>query len=362
MMELLTEAAMSFSLDYDVLAFFWTTVAVVFGSKPQLRKNSRPIPKYYRREVIDESALTAEQKKYFAPLDAQLAALNYRPMCTFRVANYGSNLLREYLNPADPANCTVTVVEVQTNLQTVQATTNSCVVSFTTRFGNGKWLITRNMELKSLMDAPDFRVIQECRNVTDIAELKRRHDARSAEFGAPVSPPRDVAGLFEEYEQDNQRMFAFQVQRGILKLNPQGEAYSLTDKAFNRGILNFFNPFARRLSLTSAVFSLLVAAVIPLYGILKLAPRVRESFGALPVFGPDPATLAIVACYALTGVILGLISRNSSYVWVLLITYIPAHLVAGSTLGRFPYGSVAFAVSYFVCRAKQNRQLVLQKS
>lgn len=353
---------MTLPFDYDLLAFFWTTVTVVFGSKSQLRKNTRPIPKYYQRELVEESALSAEQKKYFAPLDAQLAALNYRPMCTFRVANYGSNLLREYLNPADPANCTVTVVEVQTNVRGVQAARNSSMVSFTTRFGNGKWLVTRNMELKSLMDSPDYRVMQECRSVTDLAELKKRHDARSAEFGTPVSPPRDVPSLFEEYEKDNQRMFAYQVERGILQLNPQGDAYSLTDKAFNRGIVNFFNPFARRLSLTNALFSALIAAVLPLYGILKLAPAAMESLGPIPVFGMSPATLAIAACYAATGVILGLIGRMPSYVWVILITYIPAHLVAGSTLGKFPYSTVAFAICYFVCSAKQKRQLVLQKS
>src|SRR5690348_4921257 len=125
--------AMPFSLDYDAIGFLWTTAVVLFGSKPQLRKNTAPIPAHYKREVIEESALTDAQEKYFAPVDAQLAALNYRPFCTFRVANYGSNLLREYLNPADPANCTVTVVEVQTNVKGMQSTRGSQVVSFTTR-------------------------------------------------------------------------------------------------------------------------------------------------------------------------------------------------------------------------------------
>ena len=350
------------SLDYDLIGFLWTTAVVLFGSKPQLRKNSMPIPVHYKREVIDESALTEQQKQYFVPLDAQLAALNYRPFCTFRVANYGSNLLREYVNPADPANCTVTVVEVRTEVKGLAASRNSQVVSFTTRFGTGKWLTTRNMELKSLMDHPDYRIVQECRNVTSIAELKKKHDARSAALGTPVSPPRDVTSLFQEYEMDNQRMFAYQVQRGILKLSPQGNTYSLTDKAFNRGIRNFFNPFARRVSVAGALFSVLVAAVIPLYGILKLAPLVTERLGPAPAVGIAPSTLAIGLCYALTGVILGFLTEAQSYVWIVLITYIPAHLVAGSTLGRFPYSSVAFAVSYFVCRAKQKRQLVLQKS
>jgi hypothetical protein len=353
---------MPFSLDYDAIGFLWTTVVVLFGSKPQLRKNTAPIPAHYKREVIEESALTDAQKKYFAPVDAQLAALNYRPFCTFRVANYGSNLLREYLNPADPANCTVTVVEVQTNVKGMQSTRGSQVVSFTTRFGDGKWLTTRSMELKSVMDHPDYRIIQECRNVTSLAELKKKHDAYAAKLGAPVSSPRDVQTLFEEYEMDNQRMFAYQVQRGILQFNPQQDNYSLTDKAFNRGIRNFFNPFAKRFSIASALFSLLVAAVLPLYGIFKLAPEVSERLGPIPVAGMNPATLAIALCYALTGAILGFLTEAQSYVWIVLITYIPAHLVAGSTLGRFPYSSLAFAVSYFVARAKQKRQLVLQKS
>jgi len=353
---------MSLALDYDLIGFLWTTAVVLFGSKSQLRKNTLPIPARYQREVIDEAALTEQQKSYFAPLDAQLAALNYRPFCTFRVANYGSNLLREYLNPADAANCTVTVVEVHTNVKGLAASKNTHMVSFTTRFGNGKSLTTRNMELKSLMDSPDYRVMQECRGVTSVVQLKKKHDAYSAAFGAPVSPPRDVQSLFEEYEMDNQRMFAYQVQRGILRLSPQGDTYSLTDKAFNRGIRNFFNPFARRLSLTSALFSVLVAAVLPLYGILKLAPLVIERLGPAPAVGMDPSTMAIGLCYVLTGVILGFLTEAQSYVWVVLITYIPAHLVAGSTLGRFPYSTVAFAVSYFVCRAKQKRQLVLQKS
>jgi hypothetical protein len=353
---------MSLSLDYDLIGFLWTTAVVLFGSKAQLRKNSLPIPARYEREVIEESALTGQQKSYFAPLDTQLAALNYRPFCTFRVANYGSNLLREYLNPADPANCTVMVVEVHTSVKGLQATRGSQVVSFTTRFGNGKWLTTRNMELKSVMDNPDYRIVQECRNVTSVAELKKKHDAYAATLGTPISPPRDVESLFEEYEMDNQRMFVYQVQRGILQFNPQANNYSLTDKAFNRGIRNFFNPFAKRFSVTKALFSLLIAAVIPLYGILKLAPLVTERLGPAPAVGIDPSMLGIVLCYALTGAVLGFLTEAQSYVWVVLITYIPAHLVAGSTLGRFPYSTVAFAVSYFVCRAKQKRQLVLQKS
>lgn len=349
-----------FNLDADLIGLFWTTAAVLFTSKPQLRKNSRPIPARFDRQIVEESSLSEPQKKYFAPFDAQLAALNYRPMCTFRVANYGTNLLREYSNPADPAHCTLTVVEVQTNVNGLKAAKNTSLVSFTTRFSTGKELATRNMELKSVMDSPEYRVLQDCPNETNLAELKKRHDARATSFGTPVSPPRDIPSLFAAYEIENQRHFAHQVERGLLRHNLQADAYEMTDKAFNRGIRNFFNPFARRLTIKNALLSLLVAAVIPLYGIVKLGPAVSAQLGSEPAAGVGPGPLVIAACYLATGVLLGLFSEVQSFVWVVLMTYIPAHLVAGSSLGIFPYSTLAFSVSYFVRRAKEKRQLVLQ--
>jgi len=62
----------------------------------------------------------------------------------------------------------------------------------------------------------------------------------------------------------------------------------------------------------------------------------------------------------LAGIILGFIGEAQSYVWVMLITYVPAHLLGGSTLGWFPYSTLTFGISYFVCQAKRKRQLVLQ--
>jgi hypothetical protein len=359
-MELSAEVPMTLPIDGDLIGFLWTTATVVLRSKPQLRKNTRPLPLRYHREVVADSSLSEAQKKYLVPLDSQLEALNYRPMCTYRVTNYGANLIREYCNFADPATCTLTIVEVQINVNGVKGVKNSHVVNFTTRFAGGKWLATRNMALKTVMDAPDYRVVQECPHVTDLAQLKKKHDARSASMGPPVSPPRDVESLFAEGQMDHERFSAFQVQRGILRLNPLGDAYLITDKAFNRGIRNFFNPFAQRISLTNVLFSALIGALLPLFGILKLAPAMAERLGPSPAIGLSPSALVIAACYALAGIILGFVGEAQSYVWVMLITYVPAHLLGGSTLGWFTYSTLAFAISYFVCQAKRKRQLVLQ--
>lgn len=347
-------------IDCDLIGFLWTTASVLFGSKPQLRKNTKPIPVRYQREVLEDSQLTEQQRNYIAPIDAELAALGFLPFYTTHVTNYGSNLVRGYQNPADPASCTLTIVEVRTNVNGVIAVKNSRVVNFTTRFGDGKELTTRNMALKSLMDVPDYKIMQDRPQVTDLTVLKKIHDAKAPSVGVPVSPPRDIASVIAEFDKEHQRFSAFQVQRGIYQLSPQGDTYLMSDKAFNRGIQNFFNPFAKRISITTVLFSALVGAVVPLYGILKLAPAMTERFGSLHVSLIQPSTLAILACYLLAGLILGFIAESQSYIWVMLITYVPAHLVAGWTFGGWPFSTMAFLVSFFLCQAKRKRQLVLQ--
>jgi hypothetical protein len=85
-------------------------------------------------------------------------------------------------------------------------------------------------------------------------------------------------------------------------------------------------------------------------------PRVTNANS--PITGNPEVILK--SFYAITGVLLGLVAETQNYVWVMLITYVPAHLVAGSSFGWFPYSTLAFGISYFVSQAKRKRQLVLQ--
>ena len=349
-----------FAFDIDLLSLLWTTAFVAFGSKSNLRKNAKPIPVRYTRKLLEDSALTEAQRQYIAPVDAQLLALGYQPLYTLSVTNYGSNLVRGYTHPSDPASCTLTVVEVRTNVSGIQNFKNSQVLNFTTRFSDRRELLTRNMELRSVLDSPPHKIMQECPNVTNLAELKKRHDARSATLGTPLSSPRDVQSVIAEFDREHDISCAHQVQQGIYRLTPDKTAYVLTDKVFNRGIRNFFNPFARRMSPTNLVFSALVGAVLPLFGILRLAPMMAERYGSTPLFLLSAASLSILACYTLAGVVIGLFTGSQTYVWIMLITYAPAHFVAGWTFGSFPYSTAAFLASFYAARLIRKRQLVLQ--
>jgi len=349
---------MAFHLDADLLAFAVTTGTVIFGSKASIQKNTRPIPARYDLEEISDAQLAEAQRKYLQPIDEQLGSMNYRPDCTFRAANYGSNLMRRYSNPADPASCGLTVVEVKVQAGQRQSVRNANSVEFTTRLADGRMVSTRNSPNKSLMDQPPYRIVQDFPNLTDLRELKTKHDALAAKFGLTSSPPYGAAAIFDEMQREHTKFSEYQVEHGVLRRTPAGDAYQITEKVMNRGIRNFFNPFSKRFSVTQAVFSLLLGAVLPLFGILKIAPAVAASSyqHALPFAG---ATVAIALCYALAGAILGFACNAQSFVWVMLITYLPAHLVAGN-LGWFPYSTLAFYVAYTVSQAKQRRELVLQ--
>ncbi len=81
--------------------------------------------------------------------------------------------------------------------------------------------------------------------------------------------------------------------------------------------------------------------------------------GNSPLAFPAPI-LVITACYALAGVLMALIGGPKSYTWMMLVTYVPAHFLAGWTFGWLPYSSVAHVVCHYVGQAKQRRSLVLQ--
>lgn len=352
---------MSVPFDADMLSFLWVNLKVILGSKGHLRQNTRPIPMRFEFEEFSPDRLTGAQLEYLKPIDAQLAALNYFPLCTFRVRNYGTNLLRRYANPADRASCALTIVEVKVNVKSVQSVNNASLVEFTTRFSDGRRLTTRNMAQKSLMDQPPDRIVQDFPNVTNLADLKRKHDARAQDLGVPLSPPQDVDAVFNEVQAEHERFSNYQLERGIYATVPQGGAYVVTDKVLNRGIRNHFLPVGSRMSLTRLIFTALVGAVLPLLGILWLSPLLAPQHPG----NPDPwlgsSPLAILGCYTLAGAIIGYAGESQKFNWVFSITYLPAHLVAGWTFGIFPYSTLASLASYFAIQAKRRRQLILQR-
>src|SRR6266566_1618339 len=325
--------------DADILIFALTTAKIVLGGKKRLRESKRAIAVHDEMQEIREDALTKAQKEFIRPFDEQLAKLNYFRDFTYCVTNhrnYGQNLIRRYANPTDSASCTLMIVELKVKVGDVESITTSSSVAFRTRFASGKHLTTRNMSRKSLMDHPPHSIVQECRHTSNLPELKRRHEARAAELGLALSPPSGPEAIMEEHQREHKRFCEYQLERGILRLLPDGEAYEVTDKTRARGIWNHYNPFAKRLSLKELLLAALVGSFLPLFGILKLAPLVtgRLQGTGLSLF-PLP-WLPIGVCYAL------------------------AHFIAGWSFGAAPYSTMAFLISFYVIRMKPRRALIFQ--
>ena len=70
--------------------------------------------------------------------------------------------------------------------------------------------------------------------------------------------------------------------------------------------------------------------------------------------------MTITACYALAGALMALIGGPQSYVWMMLVTYVPTHLLAGWTFGWIPYSCIAHFARHCVGQVKARRGLVLQ--
>lgn len=345
-------------LDTDLTVFLVTVANIAFGSMPALRKNSIDIPVKYEIDEVPALALTERQVASFAPYDEKLAAMNYLPVCTYRVSNYGHNLSRSYVNPVETSRCIVLLVEVTTNVAGLKSVGSSCVLSFETWFADKSLLTTRNMKLKSILDRPPYQTVQECPRITEPAEMKRVHDAAVAKMGCPAPPPSNAAQIFKTIHQEHDWFSEYQLSRGILRRNADGKSYALADKALRRGIWNHLNPFVHRFFVRRFLLAAVLAAVLPIFTFLKLVP-----LAGVALHAGFPVDLAIrgvmLFAYVAAATVIGLMLENATFVWVFILTYLPMRIVAPQAAASMPYSTIAGALAYFVAQARQRRNTIL---
>jgi hypothetical protein len=350
---------MQFPIDAD-LAVFLYTVSKVLRSLPRLRKipTSR-VPMLYRIEKIDPAALTDRQAKYFAPYNEKLSAMNYWPVCTYRIANYGHNLLRNYVNPMETAHFVVLIHEVALRVKGRPSPTNSCTISFHTRFSDATILTTRNMQVRTIMDRPPYQTVQERPEISEPAELKREHDRKVATLGCPVAPPSDADSIFRDVQAEHVRFSEFQLSCGNYKPLLDGSGYAFADRVHWRGIRNHLNPFAHRFSLKRFLPAALTGLALPLLAVMYLAPAAGEATrntGFPPLIAAESVTLF---CYLIAGAIIGYLLERNTFVWVFLLTYLALRLFTSAHIGPLPYSAFAGSVAYSVAQAKKRKRAVL---
>lgn len=349
-------------LDLDWPLFLWINLKTFLNTKRRASENTRRIPMKFAFEQVPDEKLTQAQKDYMKPTDDQMAALNYFPFGTLRITNFnfGKTLYRRYSNPADPASGSLNIVEVRTKVGEVEGVRTSWSVEFITRFPDGRRLITQSKPLKSLFDQPPWRLTRNYPNIRSLAELKREHDTRTRGLGAPLPALQSTTKVFEEIQTEHERNSNFQLERGTYRIAPEGGAYTTSEKVHLRALRNHYLPFGRRLSLSKLVFSALVGALFPLIGILKLGPMLETAHTSFPMVELGLAQFAVATCYLAAGAVIGYFCEDQKLPWIYLITYAPAHLVAGWTFGIYPYSLLAFLMNYYVGQARRRQKLILQ--
>lgn len=347
-------------LDVDLLVFLATAARILFGSMPHLRRNVAAIPAEYEFEEVPPEALTPKQQAFFEPYDKQLLQLQYSPMCTYHVRNYGANLMRRYINPTDRAACTVMAVEVKSRVDGVESANLASNVSFLTVFTDGKQLTTRNMQWRTVLDHPPEYVVQEYAYKEDLAALKKKHDARATKLGVPVSAEMSVPRMFEFYQKQHRRFSEFQVERETFERTATG--YVVSKKAFWRGIRNFLVPFAERFSTTRLVLAGILAIGLPAATYLRIIPTATEYAARARLDAGLIATVVLCASYVISGAAVGILLEKSQFVWGFLFCYAGVHLVTGWWVSPVPFGLIAAVVGHGVARMRKRQRLILRTS
>lgn len=347
-----------FPMDLDLLALLATAGRILFGSMPHLQRNAVAIPAEYEYEVVPAESLTEKQQDFFAPYDRKLAELQYSPMCTYRVRNYGANLMRRYINPTDRAVCTVMAVEVKARVDGVENRNLASNVSFFTVFTDGKLLTTRNMRVRTVLEHPREYVVQECPFEEDLKAMKKKHDARAAKLGVPVTAEMSVPRVFEFYQKQHRQFSEFQVERGTYERTPTG--YVVGKRTFWRGIRNFLVPFAERFSASRLVLAGILAVGIPAFAYLRILPMLMGDAGRGGTNWRLIVVLILIGSYVLAGAAVGLLLEKSQFVWGFLFCFLGVHLVTGWWTSPGPFGLIAAVVGHAVSQMRKRQRLILR--
>jgi hypothetical protein len=350
---------MRFPLDVDLAVFLFVTGKMLFTTLPRMRQSAPHVPVHYQTENVPEASLTEVQASYFAPYDQKLAAMNYRPVCTYLISNYGKNLTRQYVNPAATSRCEVVIHELALTVEGKQAFTSSCVIHFHTRFTDDRILTTRNMKLKNILDNPPYWVLQECPQIDDPAKLKRIHDARAQTMGRPVAPLTDVDRILKDVQSEHERYSTYQLSVGGYQPLLGEDSYAISDKVHWRSVRNYFNPLAQGISAQRFLPFAILAAALPVFARLEYAPAAAHALRILGLPGEFAAQAVIRLCYIVAGALIGYVLESEVFLWAFLLTYLPARLFTSGSLGPIPYSALAAGVAYCVSQFKKRRRAVL---
>jgi hypothetical protein len=320
--------------------------AIVFGI-PLIRFGVH-LPSELDIAVVPDGDLSPAQARYFDRIDAAVRALGYAPALNFTVLNFqGATLSRVYNGAYDAAVLGAHVMRGHAAFDETQVTAQN-YQEWITKYDDGTTLTTRNAELGELFDRMPHQVLQDAvgRNVT---ALKAIHDRKAAEL--MPRGPRHVAAAqaIEEFRDYHRRWCAYQVGRGLLVADTTGEKYHPTVHTASRGIFNFLNPLADNFTLPRFLAGVVAGAGLP------IAAALATDLG----FVPGPPWIAPAVAATLAGAVVGVLFTGKSFVWSLLLGYLPLRLLGEEPVPQLMLALWMGAVSETVGRWRDRRRLLV---
>lgn len=288
------------------------------------------LPRELSFEKFDDIELSPRLLAYFQALDVELSPLGFGPVLTFEVTNLqGANMTRVYQSEHDSAVAGATCMRGEAAVAGA-APTGQNYVEWITRYEDGSSLTTRNVTIAELFDLMPGETRLERPGERNLEKLKAHHDRKAEELrvrGARFPHGRDVLGEFAEY---HERWTAFQESQGLVRYDPEKQVYKASAKAAWRGVANYLNPLADNFSLGRFALGLLLGSGLPVLGVLAGdRPEVSgwaEAMGATPEVG---AWVVLGLAFTLGGAAVGALFTTKSFVWALLLGYVPIRLLGG---------------------------------
>ncbi len=294
----------------------WAIGLMLVIGLPRIRSNIK-LPREISLVPVPEDKLTAEQASFFREFDEKLAPLGFVPGLTYTAPQLsGANLSRAYFSSVEPTYINVVA------LTTPKGMRATSYVEMVTRHQDGGSLNTKNSQISSVFAAMPGRISQNFPGVTDIVELKRRHDARRGKLayrGEAFVTPDKYTTNFQDY---HRRWCEYQVKQGLLRPDQGAGVYRATTRLGLNGIFKYINPLADNFTLPRFATGTLLGVALPLVAILD--PGVVAS--RLPWQAATPMqtqAMLVLSCYVLAGIAVGYVFSAKSFIWAFILGYLP---------------------------------------
>ena len=309
--------------------FVWIVGCTIAVAVPIILHKIR-LPRHLQYVTLSADQLTAGQREFFASYDSRVREMGYTPFVTYRINNIpgSKNLLRTYLNSTDPVRCTVQVsAAVDGPVQFEQ-------VQFITQYADGSQSFTTNRQTSGTFDCEPDKFLQECPGLTDLRELKRRHDHFSEQYMTRGPVFTDTAHFFDGAQRRYDKEISHQVHQKLLRLDAAKNEYRVTLRWALRMQSKMWNPLADNFTLRKLATALAIGGLPVVVGLWQMQ-FVRQMDPSM--IGPmDPGWFSMLTLsYVVAGIAAGIMFGHKSFLWAFLLGYIPNLLVPSATSHAF---------------------------